>query len=97
MDKRAENIDKRWKDGDGRLRLAELLMLNTDSGCARQKVDTFLDALLELVRTRKRTMIVGFGAFEWRRWKHPIPTGRKVETWRLAFKPSKYVRARKWK
>lgn len=96
-DKRAQNIDKRWKKNDGRTRLAELLMLNPDNGGSRQKVDSFLDALLRLVRTRRRTMLVGFGVFEWRRWKHPIPTGKTVETWRLAFKPSKYVRGRKWK
>lgn len=94
---RTKNLDKRWKNGDGRLRLAEMLVLNPDSGCARQKVDSFLGALLELVRTRRRTVFVGFGVFEWRRWKHPIPTGKTVETWRLAFKPSKYVRGRKWK
>lgn len=99
MQDRAKNIERRWKKGkDDRLRLAELLCLNPDSICARAKVDSFLNALLELVRSRKRTLLVGFGSFEWKHDPHKrIPTGEMVETWRLAFKPGRYVKERKWK
>ena len=90
-------IDKRWKEGDGRVRLAELLFLNPDSGHARAKVDGFLEAFRKLVWGRRRTVIVGFGTFEWRKWKNRIPTGERVETWRLAFKPGQHMRRREWK
>lgn len=90
-------IERRWKDGDGRLKLAELLFLNPDSGCSRERVDGFLGALKRLIWGRKRTVLVGFGVFEWRRWNNRLPTGERVETWRLAFKPSQRDRTRKWK
>lgn len=90
-------IDRRWKTGDGRVRLAELLFLNPESGCARQRVDVVLDALKALVWGQKRTVIVGFGTFEWRKWRGNTPTAKKIETWRLAFKPGQYNRKRKWK
>ena len=71
---------------------------STPTAFALAKVDSFLDALLELVRSRKRTLLVGFGSFEWKHDPHKrIPTGEMVETWRLAFKPGRYVKERKWK
>ena len=57
----------------------------------KERVDLMLDGLWELVRSRRRTKFVGFGVFEWRPYRRRLPTGRMVETWRLAFKPSRYA------
>lgn len=90
-------ISRYWKDGDDRRRLAKLLALSADAPRDRKRVDGFLDAFLRMVRTRRRTSIVGFGVFEWRRWNIRIPTGEMVETWRLVFRPARTVRKRLWK
>lgn len=83
----AKGISKRWVPGrDARVDIREA------SGLSRVAVDKVLDALWRHVVSNPRTKIVGIGVFEWRRWRHPIPTGRMVETWRLAFKPSQYLR-----
>lgn len=88
-------IERRWKPGeDDRIRLAEKLYRNPDSGTNRAVIDEFLDALLSLVKSRRRTKFVGFGVFEWKPWRNRIPTGKRVSTWRLTFKPGRYVKGK---
>ena len=85
--KNMNGITKRWVDGeDDRTLLAEKLPYSSVF------TDRFLDALWELVSSRRRTKFVGFGVFEWHPWRNRLPTGRVVKAWRLSFKPSKYVR-----
>lgn len=81
-------ITKYWKPGEDD---RELLRRHA-GGLPREHVDAFLRGLWNLVSSRRRTRLVGFGAFEWRPWRNRLPTGRFVETWRLAFKPSRYAR-----
>lgn len=78
-------IMKYWKPGE------DDRVLLKDRGLPRRYVDLFLDALWRVVSTRRRTKFVGFGAFEWRPWRKRLPTGKMVETWRLAFKPGRYL------
>ena len=83
-------ICRYWKPGeDDRVLLAEA------SGLPRESVDLALAGLWKVLSSRRRTKLVGFGVFEWRPWRRPLPTGRMLETWRLAFKPSRY--AKKWR
>lgn len=80
-------ITKYWKRGeDDRLDLAKA------SGLAEREVDRALDGLWSVILSRRRTKFVGFGTFEWRPWRRRIPTGKAVEAWRLAFKPSRYAK-----
>lgn len=80
-------LTKRWVDGeDDRALLASKLP------CGSMYTDAFLDALWELVSSRRRTKFVGFGVFEWHPWRNRLPTDKVVKAWRLSFKPSKYVR-----
>lgn len=82
-------IRQMWAPGrDARVELAKA------SGLPRAVVDRALAGLWNVVSSRRRSVFVGIGAFEWRPWKRPLPTGRKVRTWRLAFKPSRY--AERW-
>lgn len=60
----------------------------------RRLIDLMLDGLWTLISTRRRTKFVGFGVFEWRPYRRRLPTGKMVETWRLTFKPSRYVSKR---
>lgn len=81
-------ISRYWKAGeDDRVGVRERC------GLGRKTVDAVLDALIGMVFSRRRTKIVGFGAFEWRRLRGKrIPTGQTVDTWRLAFKPGRYAK-----
>lgn len=96
--KRAYNvagISKYWKRGeDDREVLARQLGLNPKDEGDRSKVDGFLDALMHVVKRRRRTKFVGVGVFEWKPWESRIPTGERVSTWRLTFKPGRYVRGK---
>jgi len=85
-DPRQDGITKYWKPGEDDRELLRLRM-----GAAREHVDGFLEGLWGLLRSRRRTKFVGFGVFEWRPYRRRLPTGRMVETWRLAFKPSRYA------
>lgn len=88
-------ISRYWKKGeDDRELLAKSLGLRPDDDGNRRLVDFFLDGLLSTVKSRRRTKFVGFGIFEWKRWNNRIPTGRFVETWRLTFKPGRYVKGK---
>lgn len=81
-----KGIERRWVPGED-----DRALLATYSGLRPRQVDDALDGLWRLLASRPRTKFVGFGVFEWKRWCNRIPTGRKVSTWRLAFKPSRYV------
>ena len=88
-------IDRHWKPGeDDRITLARKMYRNPDSLETRESVDHFLDMLLRLVVSRKRTKFVGFGVFEWIPWNNRLPTGERVSTWRLTFKPGRYVKGK---
>lgn len=49
-------------------------------------VSTFITALRDTVVSRKRTELRGLGVLEWRPCSRKIPTGKRVETWRLVFR-----------
>ena len=84
-------IEKRWVAGeDDRVWLAKY------SGLTRSQTDRALEGLWRLLVSKPRTKFVGFGAFEWKPWRNRIPTGKFVETWRLAFRPCRYA-SRKYK
>ena len=79
-------IERRWVPGeDDRVWLAQY------SGLSRKQTDKALAGLWQLLVSKPRTKFVGFGTFEWKRWRNRIPTGRFVETWRLAFRPCRYA------
>lgn len=79
-------IERRWRPGeDDRVALAKY------SGLTRRQTDAALAGLWRLLVSKRRTKFVGWGVFEWKPWRNRIPTGRFVETWRLAFKPCRYV------
>ena len=79
-------ITKYWRVGeDDRCDLRQRTALSDSV------VDRMLKGLWETIRSRRRTKFVGFGVFEWRPYRRRLPTGRMVETWRLAFKPSRYA------
>lgn len=85
-------ISRYWKPGeDDRCALHAAVRRRLGPATPRYQVDAFLDSLWEVLSGRRRTKFVGVGAFEWRPWRKRIPTGRMVETWRLAFKPSRYA------
>lgn len=81
-----EGITRYWKTGeDDRVELRRL------TGVSRGTVDLLMSSLWELLTSKRRTKFVGIGVFEWRPCRRRLPTGRVVETWRLAFKPSRYA------
>lgn len=85
---KTQGITGRWMKG-----LDNRVELQWFAGMApRRRVDGFLEGLWRLVASRRRTKFVGFGVFEWRPYRKRLPTGRTVETWRLAFKPSRYAK-----
>ena len=94
VDPNTSGITKYWRDGadDRRLVLDELSLGSGGRRVGRGHVDELLRALWAVVSRRRRTKLVGFGVFEWRPWRRRLPTGRMVETWRLAFKPSRYAK-----
>lgn len=67
-------------------------LLMKSCGCSAEATDRFLDGLWRLLTRRRRTKFVGVGVFEWRPWRNRLPSGRMVETWRLAFRPSRYAK-----
>lgn len=88
-------ISKYWKKGeDDRAVLLKEMYGPTTDPSDKARVDQFLTALLNVVKRRKRTKFVGVGVFEWKQWKNRIPTGEYVETWRLTFKPGRYVKGK---
>lgn len=89
-------ISRYWKPGeDDRTVIAEALYGTPDpTQKQRTDLDKAIDALFSVVMTRRRTKIVGVGVFEWVPWNNRIPTGHKIETMRLKFKPGRYVRRR---
>ena len=88
-------ISRYWKEGeDDRREVAKSLGLKPDNRSDRKLVDFFLEGLLATVTSRRRTKLVGFGDFEWKKWNNRLPTGRFVETWRLTFKPGRYVKGK---
>lgn len=88
-------ISRYWKKGeDDRVSIAREIGLRSDNETNRRLVDLVLSGLLRTVMKRPRTKIVGFGVFEWKKWNNRIPTGKYVETWRLAFKPGRYVKGK---
>lgn len=90
-----EGITKYWVHGeDDRELLAKQLSLDPTSEADRKAVDSFLGALMSVVKRRRRTKFVGFGVFEWKPWESRIPTGEFVKTWRLVFKPGRYVKGK---
>lgn len=80
-------IRKRWVPGED-----DRVDLKRNSGLSPAQVDRALAGLWKTILSKPRTKIVGFGTFEWKFWRRRIPTGRMVETWRLAFKPSRYAK-----
>lgn len=90
---RQTGITKYWKPGeDDRGELLSLVRLEPGTRRAtRGHVDGFLRSLWSMLGSRRRTKFVGFGVFEWKPYRRRLPTGRMVETWRLAFKPSRYT------
>lgn len=90
-----EGINRYWKKGeDDRVALAAKMKANPRDEDTRKTIDGFLDALMALVKSRRRTKFVGFGVFEWKPWNNRIPSGERVKTWRLTFKPGRYVKGK---
>ena len=90
---RQDGITKYWKPGeDDRPALLKYLRLDGGRRAGRGHVDGFLSGLWRMLSSRRRTKFVGFGVFEWKPYRRRLPTGKTVETWRLAFKPSRYAR-----
>ena len=88
-------IRRHWQAGeDDRREVAKSPGLKPDNRNNRKLVDFFLEGLLATVTSRRRTKLVGFGVFEWKKWNNRLPTGRFVETWRLTFKPGRYVKGK---
>lgn len=79
-------ITKRWTEEDARREILK----ECGTVCGPDQVDRVLLALSKVITRSRRTKIIGFGVFEWKLWKNRIPTGRFIETWRLAFKQSRY-------
>ena len=77
-------ITRYWKPGED-----DRILIMQESEVSRGTVDRVLNAFQRVIFSRPQTKIVGFGKFSWKRWHNRIPTGEFVETWRLAFKPSK--------
>jgi len=85
-------ISKYWVKGeDDRHALMKATQFSQDC------TDMFLRGLWRVLSSRRRTKFVGFGVFEWRPFRRRLPTGRMIETWRLAFKPSRYAKKYKGK
>ena len=78
-------IDRHWVPGED-----DRVLLALYSGLKPRQVDKARDGLERLLVSRSRTKFVGFGAFEWKRWRNRIPTGKFVDAWRLAFRPSRH-------
>jgi len=81
-----KGIEKRWIPGED-----DRILLASCSGLKPPQVDAALEGLWRVLVSRPRTKFVGFGVFEWKRWRNRIPTGKFVETWRLAFRPCRYA------
>lgn len=90
-------IERRWKDEDARRKLARALLMDPDNLTSRRSVDGMMSSLEDVIRSHRRSLFVGFGVFEWRKWKNRTPTGKRVEVWRLTFKPARNMKERKWK
>lgn len=83
---RQSGITKYWRVGyDDRCVLQQVTRQ------PKERIDTFMDGLWAVISTQRRTRFVGFGVFEWKPYRRRLPTGRMVETWRLAFKPGRYL------
>lgn len=80
-------ISKYWKPGED-----DRCALMGATRVGRDRVDAFLRGLWRIVSARRRTKFVGFGVFEWKPYRRRLPTGTMIETWRLVFKPSRYVK-----
>jgi hypothetical protein len=78
-------IDRHWKEGED-----DRVLVGRLCGHSRRTVDSVLEALRRVIASSRRTKIVGFGVFEWKPWNNRLPTGMRVETWRLSFKPCRY-------
>lgn len=83
-------ISRYWKAGED----DRVLLKGRLPGMSKPAIDRVLAAIMETVCSRRRTKIVGWGVFEWKRWNNRIPTGEFVETWRLSFKPGRYVKGK---
>lgn len=81
-----KGINKHWVPGvDDKVLIAKYSKLDQD------QVDAAISALWRVLTTKKKSVLVGFGTFEWKRWHNRLPTGKFVKTWRLAFKPCRYT------
>ena len=80
-------LERRWKPGED-----DRVDLRDGCGVPRSHVDAVIDALQDLLLSRRRVKIVGFGSFEWKPWNNRLPTGARASSWRLVFRPSKYAR-----
>lgn len=95
MTPNTEGISRYWKKGeDDRAVLLREMYGATPDPADKPQVDQFLAALLNVVKRRRRTKFVGIGVFEWKPWNNRLPTGERVKTWRLTFKPSRYVKGK---
>lgn len=85
-------ITKRWQPGyDARCLLEKRLLSRCfDPHDIRWKINTFLEELMDVIVHNRRTRIVGFGVFEWKPWNGRLPTGERVSTWSLTFKPCRH-------
>ena len=82
-------IERRWVAGED-----DRIWLSRYSGLSKAQTDRALNGLWKLLVSKPRTKFVGFGVFEWRPWRNRIPTGEFIETWRLAFRPSRYAKTK---
>jgi nucleoid DNA-binding protein len=84
-------ITKYWDpEADARCALLERIGSNGFPTVRAKMVDCFLESLMELVNSQRRTTFVGVGTFNWSPWKARLPNGRTVKTWHLSFKPCRY-------
>lgn len=85
-DPQQAGITKYWRVG-----YDDRCVLRRVTRQSKERIDRLLDGLWKVISTRRRTKIVGFGVFEWRPYRRRLPTGVMIETWRLTFKPGRYL------
>lgn len=88
-------IDRHWRRGeDARVLVAEAMRADPRDPRVRESVDSVVSALLDTVMSNRRVKVVGFGVFNWIKWRNRVPTGETVDTWRLTFKLARKLKGK---
>lgn len=83
-------INRYWVEGEDDRHAIEAKCIENRAGLFRKDIDAVLSALMDVIVHNRRTKIVGFGVFEWKPWNGRLPTGERVSTWSLTFKPCRH-------